>query len=189
MVEDRALVRAKLIRWEDYMRAFRIPSWSEIPDIGLYMDQVLTILTQYLDYLPPELREEEFITASTIHNYVRRRIIPEPQGKKYYRKHLAYLIMLCTLKQSLSITTIRLLLPVDLTEDEMHAIYDSYADQHALSKGYFMDQVRRAASGIWETPETSQISTENVRELISQSAILAGFSKLLAEKLILLSDK
>ena len=119
MVNNKDLVSAKLTRWENYMRAFHIPAWSDIPDIGLYMDQVLTLLTQYLDYLPPELREEEFITAATVHNYVRRKIIPEPAGKKYYRRHLAYLIMICTLKHSLSIATLNNLIPVGISEEEV----------------------------------------------------------------------
>ena len=45
------------------------------------------LMRQYLDYLPPELKEEQFITASTINNYVRMKIMPEPRRKRYYRIH------------------------------------------------------------------------------------------------------
>ena len=87
---DQELIAAKLRRWDEYLDKYRLPAWEDIPDIGLYMEQVVQVLKTYLDYLPPELKEEQFITASTINNYVRTRIMPKPVKKKYYRTHIAY---------------------------------------------------------------------------------------------------
>lgn len=94
------LIAGKLRRWERYLAEYRLPAWDEIPEMGLYMEQVIQYLKKHLDYLPPELKEEQFITAATINNYVRKKVMPEPVKKKYYRLHLAYLIMICTLKHS-----------------------------------------------------------------------------------------
>ena len=91
MSYDKALIAGKLRRWEKHLMRFRLPEWDEIPEIGLYMEQVLSLLKQYLDYLPPELKEEQFITASTINNYVRTKVMPEPIKKRYYRTHIAIL--------------------------------------------------------------------------------------------------
>ena len=102
---DKELVAGKLRRWERYMDHYKLPAWEDIPDFGLYMEQVTALLKEYLDYLPPELKEEQFITPATINNYVRKRVMPEPVKKKYYRIHIVYLIIICTLKQSLSIAT------------------------------------------------------------------------------------
>ena len=55
---DNRLTAAKLRRWETYLHDYRLPSWEDIPDLGLYMEQVLALLRQYLDYLPPELKDE-----------------------------------------------------------------------------------------------------------------------------------
>ena len=99
MKYDKALVAGKLRRWETYLNTYRLPGWDQIPDLGLYMEQVIALLRQYLDYLPPELKEEEFITAAAINNYVRTKIMPEPVKKRYYRVHIAYLLVICTLKQ------------------------------------------------------------------------------------------
>ena len=87
MTFDKALIAGKLRRWERYLDEYRLPAWEELPDIGLYMDQVVTLLTQYLDYMPPELKEEQVITPAAINNYVRKKIMPEPVKKKYYRPH------------------------------------------------------------------------------------------------------
>lgn len=78
MTLDKALVAAKLRRWERYLSNYRLPMWEDIPDIGLYMEQIVTLLKGYLDYLPPELKEEQFISAATVNNYVRKKIMPEP---------------------------------------------------------------------------------------------------------------
>lgn len=53
MVYDKGLVAGKLRRWEKYLNEYRLPKWEEIPNIGLYMEQVLALLCEYLDYLPP----------------------------------------------------------------------------------------------------------------------------------------
>ena len=72
------LVAGKLRRWERYLENYHLPKWEEIPNLGLYMEQVIALLKQYLDYLPPELKEEQFITSATINNYVRTRVMPKP---------------------------------------------------------------------------------------------------------------
>ncbi len=181
-------VAAKLRRWEKYLDNFRLPEWESIPDFGLYMEQVIDLLKQYLDYLPPELKEEQFITASTINNYVRTKVMPEPIKKRYYREHIAYLIIICTLKQTLSIALVRRIIPMGLRRDEVEAVYRSYAKQHSISAKYFTDQVRLLAAPILEHAERSEIAVERTEDLITRSAIIGGFARLLSQKLLLLEE-
>lgn len=186
---DKALVAGKLRRWETYLNNYRLPTWEQIPDLGLYMEQVIVLLRQYLDYLPPELKEEEFITSASINNYVRTKIMPEPVKKRYYRIHIAYLLVICTLKQSLSIALVRKILPVNLPQERVREFYNSYVERHAMSAAFFVEQVRGVAGPILDHQETSPFSTTRTEELIISSAIIGGLSRLLAEKLMLLSDK
>lgn len=189
MGQDNAPVAAKLRRWEKYLHEYRLPKWDEIPDLGLYMEQVLVLLKQCLDYLPPELKEEQFITAATINNYVRGKYMPEPVKKKYYRVHLAYLIIICTLKQSLSIATLVRLIPMGLREDEVRRIYDAYVERHHLAAEHFIEQIRLLAGPILghEQPQVDAAADDKA-DLIFLSAIIGGFSRLLAEKLLLLPE-
>lgn len=187
---DKELVAEKLRRWETYLREYRLPEWERIPDLGLYMEQVTVLMKQYLDYMPPELKEEQFITPSTINNYVRMKIMPEPRKKRYYRVHLAYLIMILTLKQSLSIPMIRELLPaLDQPEADMEAFYRMYAARHRVVAEYFVDQVRAAAAPILDHMQVSDMAVENVSDLIIASAMVGGLTNLLAEKLLLLEGE
>ena len=57
MAYDNSLIVGKLRRWEHVLGRYRLPDWDEIPDFGLYMEQVVQLLTQYLSFLPPDLKQ------------------------------------------------------------------------------------------------------------------------------------
>ena len=186
---NKDLIAGKLRRWEKYLENYRLPRWEDIPDMGLYMEQVIKLLKQYLDYLPPELKEENFITAATINNYVRKKIMPEPINRKYYRKHIAYLIIICSLKQSLSIPVLQKMIPVDLTEEELKETYTAYVNRQKIGVSYFAKQVRLAAAGVLDHEYESELATDSTEDLIYLSAVISGFARLFAEKLLLLEGK
>ena len=183
------LVAHKLRRWEKYLNNYKLPEWDAIPDFGLYMEQVIDFLKLQLDYMPPELKEEQFITASTINNYVRTNVMPKPVKKKYYRIHIAYLIIILTLKQSLSIAMIQKIIPMDISEDEIEQIYTNYIKWHSLTAVFFTRSVRDAAAKILNHSDIPELAVDSAEDLILGSAITAGFARLFAEKLLLLDDK
>ena len=184
------LVAGKLRRWEKYLNNFHLPDWEEIPDFGLYMNQLTDLLRRYLDYLPPELKEEQFITAATINNYVRTKVMPEPVKKRYYREHIAYLLIILSLKQSLSLSMITHLIPMGMSKEELCEAYSVFARRHGIAAKFFADQVREMAGPIlMHTEEGSELATERTEDLIEMSAVIGGFARLLAEKLLLLEGK
>ena len=189
MAYTNAFVAAKLRRWEKYLHNYRLPDWEAIPDFGLYMEQVIDLLKQYLDYLPPELKAEQFITAATINNYVRTKVMPEPVKKRYYREHIAYLIIIASLRQTLSIALIRRIIPMGLDRAQVEEVYRGYARQHAISARIFTDQIRLAAAPILEHEDSDENAAECTEDLIARAAITGGFYRLLAEKLLLLEEK
>ena len=186
---DNDLVVGKLRRWEKFLAAYRLPEWDAIPDFGLYMEQVVQLLKQYLDYLPPELKQPEPITAAAINNYVRTRLLPEPRKKRYYRIHLAYLLMICTLKQSLRLSMLPVLLPGDLPEADVQRIHTAFVWRHRLCAQYFIDQVKLTAAAMLDEEVCSELAVTDPSELVVSAAVLSGFTRLLAEKLLLLEGK
>ena len=185
---DREVVAAKLRRWEKYLYNFQLPEWERIPDFGLYMDQIIGLLTEYLDYLPPEIKSDRIITAATINNYVRMKIMPEPVKKKYYRIHIGYLIMICTLKHSLSIAMVQKLIPADIDESDFQNIYEGYAERHRRSAAKFIEQVKEIGEPLFHPENMEGEVSMDVSDLIYDYAVLTGFSKLLMEKLVLLKS-
>jgi len=62
-----------------------LPQWSALPDIGLYMDQVMTLMERAFGATPGM----GGITKSMVNNYVKAGLIRRPVGKKYDRDQLA----------------------------------------------------------------------------------------------------
>ena len=97
--------------------------------------------------------------------------------------------MICTLKQSLSLSMLQTLLPGDLPEDEVKRAYRLHALRHRLCAQYFVDQVKLSAAAMLEPDMVTELAVQDTTELIASAAILSGLSRLFAEKLLLLKDK
>ncbi|GAA6395922.1 DUF1836 domain-containing protein [Solibaculum mannosilyticum] len=97
-----------LTQWMGQMEHNHLARWDELPDLELYMDQVITYLDRQLTAF--KQKEEKGITSSMINNYVKDGLVPRPKGKKYQKRHLADLLTVCTLKPVLPISDIALLL-------------------------------------------------------------------------------
>lgn len=112
----------------------RLPRWDELPDIELYMDQVITLMGKYFGWLSPQ--DESVLTSSMINNYVKIGIIPAPIKKKYSRTHLFRLIIICVMKRVLPINDIAALIETLLetrTEDEVLDIFTSRYEEECFN--------------------------------------------------------
>ena len=187
MQYDKSLVAHKLLRWDKFITDYHLPEWNSIPDFGLYMDQVIVLLEQYLSFIPtPAGAKEHIVTSATINNYVRLKIMPAPVKRKYHRIHIAYLVMILTMKQSLSISDVQKVIPpMDSSEDEVLSVYEDYSEKFRRLALFFNQQVQSAAEGVRSTEQSSDNAVEL---LVIESALIAGFSKILAEKLLRLWD-
>ena len=75
---------------------------SAIPGIDLYIDQVTTFLDSQL--MPSKRQpEDKAITKTMINNYVKNKLLPAPEKKKYTMEHVLTLIFVYYLKNFLSI--------------------------------------------------------------------------------------
>ena len=184
-IYDGRLVSGKLRRWSHYLQHYRLPTWEQIPTLGLYMDQVLTLLSRYLPFLPKKEKEEQIITTSAINNYVRMKLMPAPEKKKYSRIHIAYLIMICALKQSLTMSEIQKILPNGLTEDEVKITYEEFVRQYSDSARIFVSMVEGMAAQLLET-ETADAAMVN--SFVLSTAVMTNFSRLLTTKLLDLQE-
>ncbi|MEG1999973.1 MAG: DUF1836 domain-containing protein [Evtepia sp.] len=179
MCYDQKLVLHKLLRWENYLNHFSLPDWKEIPNIGLYMDQLIALLRQYLDFISEQ--HDKPITPNTINNYVRLRVMPAPENRKYYRVHIAYLLMIFTLKQSIPIQSIQKMIAVDLTEEETRTLYVAHSATVSEVTHFFTRQSRIAAQDVLKPDKLDDTAVER---LVTQAVLVAGFARLMAEKLI-----
>lgn len=82
---------------------------SAIPGIDLYIDQVTTFLDSQL--MPSKRHsDDKAITKTMINNYVKSKLLPAPEKKKYSKEHVLTLIFVYYLKNFLSIPDIEAIL-------------------------------------------------------------------------------
>jgi hypothetical protein len=93
--------------------SFELPSYKELPAVPLYMEQVTAYINDTLKDANP--LDKDLLTSFMVNNYVKAGIIPSPKKKKYEQDHLGYLLAITTLKRTLSISEIALL--IDMDED------------------------------------------------------------------------
>lgn len=143
-----------------------LPRWETLPDIGLYMDQVITLMERtFAPFLPGAE-----ITKSMVNNYVKVGLIKRPVGKRYDREHLALLIMIGVLKQALSLECIGQVLACLCERGVREAYLDFAEDVRALSEnpdgraaaGQQSPHARAAQAGI-----TAAVYTIHARRLLS----------------------
>lgn len=103
---------------------------DDIPNIDLYMDQVLTFLDQELGTVR-EATEDKAMTKTMINNYTKNQILPSPEKKKYSRDHMLNLIFIYYLKNFLSMKDIKNILdPINeryFGSDEGLGFFDIYS--------------------------------------------------------------
>ena len=82
---------------------------DDIPNIDLYMDQVTTYLD---DKFANTKRHEDdkLMTKTMINNYVKSRLLPSPEKKKYTKDHMMVLIMIYFFKNIISINDVNKLI-------------------------------------------------------------------------------
>ncbi|MGX7264083.1 DUF1836 domain-containing protein [Enterococcus crotali] len=99
-------IKTSLQVWGKELVDVHLPRWHELPELELYMDQVITLVERYLS--PVILKEKHtLLTSSMVNNYVKLGLIPAPKKKRYNQKHLAFLIAITLLKQVLTIPEIK----------------------------------------------------------------------------------
>ena len=105
--------------------------WDQIPDLGLYMDQVITFITRAYEPLYGE-STKGYLSAPMINNYVKNKLIPRPTGKKYSRLQIAMLIMIVVLKRVSTMEDIREMLHVE-GEEDVRQLYELFCARQAAS--------------------------------------------------------
>lgn len=147
---------------------FHIPRFNELPRVPLYKDQVITYLENLVKVINIE-GDEKIITPTMINNYVKQKVVSPPKDKKYNEKHLAYLIVVCLLKQVFTLQEICELINIQIESCPIEVAYD-----------YFCEEVEQAIKAVFSTRDfsypTSTGTTTNESEIL-RSTVMAVANK------------
>ena len=99
----------------------RPENWETLPDIELYMDQVVS-------YLPRQSvgGKVPSMTSAMINNYVKDGLLPRACGKRYHKEHLIYLTAIGLLKNVLTVKDMKLLLDSEIQEGQEEEFYEKF---------------------------------------------------------------
>lgn len=134
-------------------------SWEDIPDIDLYMDQVINYMTR--QHVGLEL--DESLTSAMVNNYMKKDLLPRAKGKKYNRVHIAYLTAICLLKQVLSVADAGDLLKQQIQEREEEQVQSFYEKYVSMMEEEFCG----ISSAIDENGDREQLADLALRLAVS----------------------
>ena len=112
----------------DNLTDFSLPLWDELPDIDIYMDQLVTIVERCLHPLSINGIPFKPLTPSMVNNYVKLKLIPKPVKKKYTRQHIARIIVITILKQVFDIPSIQKSIDLQTENTTSKEAYDLFCE-------------------------------------------------------------
>ena len=94
--------------WITTIESIKLPRWDDLPNIDLYVDQVIEYITEPvgLIFITSPGTFDKILTASMVNNYVKNSIMPAPIKKKYSKDHVAFIIAITVLKQVSSLASL-----------------------------------------------------------------------------------
>lgn len=156
----------------DAVANLHFPRWHELPEFELYMDQVIGLVEKYLRPLYPENKAP--ITPSMINNYVKNGALPPPQNKRYNRTHLALLMIICSAKSILEISSISDILSQSISASNIETALDQFAEMYENSLTAAVKKAKLAVS-------VSELETKQILSAIAiENALNANASRVVA---------
>ena len=150
------------------LRDFRMPRYDQLPEIGLYLDQTVTLINEYLSPL-----QESALTASMVSNYVKKGLISRPEGKRYSREQIAYLIFIALAKNVLSLDDLSRFIRVQQRSYPVPRAYDYLCEE--------LENLLAYVFGLKETVDNVGVDS-TVEKMMLRNTIIAAAHKIYLDK-------
>ena len=152
---------------KDRLLTERPTQWESLPDLALYMDQVIGYMSRQLICWDGE----DKLTSAMVNNYIKDKLLPRAEGKRYSKTHLAYLTQICALKQVLPVKDAGLLADRG-GEEDIEARYGAF--RQALGEA-MADTAQRLPEGCTQ---------EELADLALELALHSYADKLACQRII-----
>ena len=171
-------------RISETAEAFHLPRYEDIPNVGLYLEQTVNYITDYLKPL-----EDLQVTGSMISNYVKKKLVANPVRKQYNRDQIASLIFIVITKSVLSLDNISVLLGIREKRYDTAAAYNYFCDnmEGTIREVFEISSDTDTLPGIvMETPaDAAVLSAQHLQERkILQNTIIAVANKIYLDQWI-----
>ena len=165
--------------------------WDDIPNIDLYMDQVIQLFEN--TYSGSKRNEEEkILTKTMINNYAKGKLFFPINKKKYSKEHIILISLIYQLKGALSINDIKATLnninkKVLSEEMQLDKFYTSYLNLYNQNANKFKQDVKACEEEVKE--EVACLDSNHPEDLektllIASLVNISNMYRKAAEKLI-----
>ena len=148
---------------------FHLPAYEAIPDVGLYLEQTVRYVAEYLEPLPGVT-----ITGSMVSNYVKKGLIASPVKKLYQREQIAYLFFIAVAKSVLSLEDVQLLMSLQQRSYSTEVAYE-YFCKELVNVLRFIFGVKESAEHIGTTHSDEKTMLRNTIITIAHKIYLEKY--------------
>jgi hypothetical protein len=183
----------ELQKWLNDVNDFSLPQYKELPNVDLYMEQVLKYINETLSVFSPD--DQKILTSFMVNNYVKAKMIDEPVKKRYSKEQMGYLMAITLMKDTLSMSDMSLLLEMDkavsLDKGRLYAFYCDVQSNllHEASKSTkaIVDNFSRKYQNDQnhKNPKADDNLRNSLGLLALRLAIRAEANKLLSDQIIM----
>ncbi|GGJ90316.1 hypothetical protein GCM10007063_11160 [Lentibacillus kapialis] len=167
-------------------------SLQDIPDINLYMDQVIQLFErQFAETKRND--DEKVLTKTMINNYAKGKLFFPIENKKYTKDHLILISMIYQMKGALSISDVKTTLGrlnEKVTDDaafDLQAFYDCYLQMVENSAEKFKADLNSQSDELIESIQKLDDQDEDYLEqllLIALFTNMSNYYRRAAEKMV-----
>lgn len=165
---------------------------EEIPNIDLYMDQVITLFDQSFKNSKRTI-EDKLLTKTMINNYTKDKLLIPALNKKYSKEHIILMIMIYSLKQTLSINDIKTIFSKIVSDKKessaslnLSLLYKNYLSIKKLELEEFKNSIEARSNQISNIIDDDLKKDDQGTLILTILSLIenANTNKRLAEKLI-----
>lgn len=163
----------ELLELKQRMEQERPTDWSQLPDIALYMDQVISFMPRQLIHYD----DRDALTSAMVNNYIKDGLVPRADGKRYGPIHLGHLTAVCALKKVLPVRSIGTLLSAgqqrDKAPEELYAYFCRALDRaltdtaQSINEEAQRDDLARMALDLAVRSYANQLACARILEILS----------------------
>ena len=170
------------------MRSVHVSRIREMPRIELYLDQLITLVSQELEFM--KVPGETPVTGSMVNNYVKQGVIPAPRKKRYTRRHVASLLLVCAFKRVFTIAQVKQIMGhVYASDSDLAWLYDETCAllERSLAACFSPDGTdAERCCGI--EPPSGEKSLDPELERLVETAVASLATKVYVEQTLLLAE-
>ncbi|MDO5603409.1 MAG: DUF1836 domain-containing protein [Oscillospiraceae bacterium] len=158
---------------------------DELPGLDLYMDQIITLMEGKLAS-NKRYESDKLLTKTMINNYSKEGLIKPIKGKKYSKEHITQMLLIYSLKGTLSIQEIKSFLYwAEECGEKMtpQAVTDGY-EKFLEGKAYQRELLPEQVQCMLEETGCDVTSKEGVFQAVLALSAMSQYLKVMVEKLL-----